>query len=195
VLDRRHRHATADIPAGDLARRIAAAVPGGAAEAEAALYRRFAPRVRRFGLRHLGDPQAADDLVHEVILQTLDGLRTGRVRDPDRVGSFVLGSCRMAVRNRLRADRRRERLLLQWGGPGEPDDGRDEDLVDRDRLEHCLNALGERERTVLVLTFYAERSGEEISRELTLSSGNVRVIRHRALTALARCLQQGGTMR
>ena len=46
-----------------LARRIAAARPGTDDAAEAALYRRLAPRIRLYGLRHLRDGAAAADLM------------------------------------------------------------------------------------------------------------------------------------
>jgi RNA polymerase sigma-70 factor (ECF subfamily) len=80
-----------------LARRIAAAGAGIDSAAETALYRRLAPRVRLYGLRHLRDPHAAHDLVQQVLLMTLERLRAGRLRDPERVASFVLGMCRMVV--------------------------------------------------------------------------------------------------
>ena len=41
-------------------------------QAEAELYRRLAPRVRLYGLRHLRDAQAAADLVQQVMLITLE---------------------------------------------------------------------------------------------------------------------------
>jgi CO/xanthine dehydrogenase FAD-binding subunit len=52
---------------GDLARAVAARVPGEAESAEAELYRRFAPRVRLYGLRHLRDEDEARDL--SIVLQ------------------------------------------------------------------------------------------------------------------------------
>jgi len=62
---------------GALARRIAAAgtAPDSAAETE--FYRRLAPRVRLYGLRHLRDQHAAADLVQQVLLMTLEQLRAG----------------------------------------------------------------------------------------------------------------------
>jgi RNA polymerase sigma-70 factor (ECF subfamily) len=47
-----------------LARRIAAA-PGEARDEEEELARRFAPRIRLYGLRHLRDRDAANDLVQQ----------------------------------------------------------------------------------------------------------------------------------
>jgi hypothetical protein len=43
-----------DLPEAELACRIARASPGAAHDAEAEPYRRLAPRVRRYGLLHLG---------------------------------------------------------------------------------------------------------------------------------------------
>ena len=72
----------------ELARQVSTA-DGGAAEAEAELFRRLAPRVRLYGLRHLRDPAAADDLVQEVLWMTLERLRAGRVREPERLVSAL----------------------------------------------------------------------------------------------------------
>ena len=45
-------------------------------------------------LRHLRDPAAADDLVQDVLLMTFDSLRAGKVREDERLASYVLGTCR-----------------------------------------------------------------------------------------------------
>ena len=62
----------------DLARAVAARGPGSAEAAESELYRRFAPRVRLYGLRHLRDEDAARDLVQQVMLLTIEKLRGDR---------------------------------------------------------------------------------------------------------------------
>ena len=62
---------------GDLARAIAARA-GTADAAETELYRRFAPRVRLYGLRHLRDEDAARDLMQQVLLLTIEKLRERR---------------------------------------------------------------------------------------------------------------------
>ena len=56
------------------------------------------------------------------------------------------------------------------------------------KLAGCLETLAERERTVVVLTFFADKSGDEVARELGLTAGNVRVIRHRAIARLRGCM-------
>ena len=172
----------------ELARAIAAARPGAAAVAEAELYRRFAPRVRLFGLRHLRESHGADDLVQQVLLMTIERLRAGEVREPGRLGSFVLGVCRMVVLDRRRTGRRQANLLGEFAHDvpsGTADAG---PRLDDERLLHCLERLPERERSVLVMTFYDERRAGDVATELGLAEGNVRVIRHRALERLRRCV-------
>ena len=176
---------------GAVARRIAAAgdTPDSAAESE--LYRRLAPRVRLYGLRHLREPHAAADLVQQVLLMTLERLRAGEVREPERIASFVLGACRMTVIELRRGSRRREALLEAWGGAEEAFEAPEPLVLDADRLAECLSALSERERSVVVLTFYSDSPADRVGAELGLAAGNVRVIRHRALARLRGCMDLG----
>jgi RNA polymerase sigma-70 factor (ECF subfamily) len=41
----------------------------------------MAPRIRLYGLRHLRDEHAADDLTQQVLITTLETLRAGRLRE------------------------------------------------------------------------------------------------------------------
>ena len=175
---------------GALASRIAAAGARLDAAAEAELYRRLAPRVRLYGLRHLRDPHAAHDLMQQVLLMTLERLRDGRLREPERIVSFVLGMCRLVVLEIRRGSWRREKLLATYGDTAEAVEGPEPAELDTDKLAACLEALAERERTVVVLTFFADRSGDEVATELGLTAGNVRVIRHRALVRLRACMDR-----
>jgi RNA polymerase sigma-70 factor (ECF subfamily) len=169
----------------DLAQRVA----GGDREAQAELFRRLGPRVRLYGLRHLRDAAGADDLVQDVLLMTFEGLREGKVREPEKLASYVLGTCRRVVAGWRRGAQRRERLLELHGQQLVPSAPEAEETLDLDRLTRCLTALAERERTVVVLSFYAERDADAIGLELGLSPGNVRVVRHRALARLRTCME------
>jgi RNA polymerase sigma-70 factor (ECF subfamily) len=177
-----------EVEDAELARRVAAARarPDGTAEGE--LCRRLAPRIRLYGLRHLRDPHAAQDLVQQVLLATLERLRAGKVREPERIVSFVLGMCRMTVLEIRRGARRRETLLATYGDAPEAVDAPEPLALDAGRLAGCLEALAERERSVVTLTFLAEKPAEEVARALGLTAGNVRVIRHRALGRLRACM-------
>jgi RNA polymerase sigma-70 factor (ECF subfamily) len=174
---------------GELATCISAG-RGGDREAESELCRRFALRIRLYGLRHLGDPASAADLVQDVLMVVLDRLRREALHEPERLASFVLGTSRRSVLDRRRGEARREALLARFGGDLAPA-GVAPPLLDLDRIDRCLEGLPPRERAVLQLTFYAQRSGTEIARELDTTNGNVRVVRHRAVAHLRACLDAG----
>jgi len=176
------------LPDAELVLIIGASPPGGARHAEGELYRRFAPRVRLYGLRHLRDEQAAADLTQHVLLITIESLRLGRLREPEKIASFVLGTCRMVVRDWWRSATRQERLLQQFGRELPTVEEFSIPEIDSHQLSGCLQQLPERERSVLVMTFYAERATNEVAGELGLSVENVRVIRHRALQRLRECV-------
>ena len=157
-------------------------------EAEAELFRRMAPRIRLYGLRHLRDPNASDDLTQQVILTTLEALRAGRLREPEKLASFVLGMCRMTVLELRRGAQRKQRLLERFGedllAPSRPSIVH----LDRERLGRCVQNLKERERAVVVMTFYDEQTGADVASFLGVSEANVRVIRHRAIHRLRECM-------
>jgi RNA polymerase sigma-70 factor, ECF subfamily len=168
---------------------LAGRLANGDREAEAELYRRLAPRVRLYGLRHLRDPAAAEDLAQDVVLMTFESLRLGKVREPERLGSFVLGTCRRVVADLRRGTARRQRLLERYGSDREPSPAHEDEALDLGHVALCLERLSERERSVVVLSFYSERPSAEIGVELGMSPANVRVVRHRALLRLRACLQ------
>jgi len=181
----------ADSPEARVARRIAASTPGEAREAEAELYRLLAPRVRRYGLRHLRDAHAAADLMQQVMALTIERLRGGELREPERVLSFVLGACRLTVMDQRRGERRREDLLQRYADALPMADMHIAPRLDHQRVADCLERLPARERSVLVMTFYDDQASESVAMQLGLSAGNVRVIRHRGIDKLRRCVDAG----
>jgi RNA polymerase sigma-70 factor (ECF subfamily) len=177
-----------ELPDAELVQRIAARDES-ARDAEAALCRRFAPRVRLYGLRHLGGEDGARELVQMVLLGVLEAARAGRIEDPAKTERFVLGVCRNTVLRVRQVERRTsptesEKLTELLGGfvP--------KHRADAGQLLPCIDALEERARTVIMLTFAEERETDEIARALSMTTGNVRVARHRAIDALRRCIDE-----
>jgi RNA polymerase sigma-70 factor (ECF subfamily) len=173
---------------GALARRVLACAPERDTAAEAELCRRLGPRIRLFGLKHLRSEAAAADLVQDVLMMTLQKLREGAVREPERLASFVLGTARQMVIDARRNSARRERILDAFPVDFTLADEQAPEALDSARLRQCLQALPERERTVLLLTFYDDRSADAVGLELGLSTGNVRVVRHRGIDRLRKCM-------
>jgi RNA polymerase sigma-70 factor, ECF subfamily len=185
LLDIQRASMTIERSDAELVRQIGS---GNDRDTEAELCHRMAPRIRLYGLRHLRDEHAADDLTQEVLITTLEALRAGRLREPEKFASFVLGTCRMTVLDLRRGSQRKERLLEQFGAdllrpvpPPMPH-------LDHDQLTRCVQNLKERERTVVVMTFYDEQAGADVAGFLGVSEANVRVIRHRAIHQLRDCM-------
>lgn len=175
---------------GELARAIAGAPADSGTHLEAELYARFAKRVYQFGLRHLRDAELAADLAHDVLARVIERLRAGEVREPDQIASFVLGTARVMAHDERRRARRRHELAarVQLEADAEHVSPAAAPL-DLERLQRCLEHLGERERTVILLSFCAEQSAPEIAASIAVSAGNVRVIRHRAIGQLKHCME------
>src|SRR5262245_28552889 len=174
-----------------LARRIAGGRAGSTDAEEAELYRRFAPRVRLYGRRHLRNDAAADDLAQDVLLLTFERLRASDVRRPEEIGSFILGTSRMMAHGERRLARRREALAARFMDTTAAIAPSSTTLLDAPRVAACLRALAERDRLVVMLTFYADREAPRIAADLGISPGAVRVIRHRAMARLRDCVLGG----
>ncbi len=157
---------------------------------EAALARRFLPVAKVFFLRH-GRAHDADDLAHEALVVAIEALRKDRVRDPERVGGFLLGVCRNLVRTESRRESRRAAAFARVDREGcvVPE----ENAPDGFKLLRCLNALSARARDVVVRSYVMDEDAETVANDHGITLGNLRVLRHRALGALFRCLEEGGT--
>ena len=161
---------------------------GSGTDREAELFRRMAPPIRLYGLRHLRDEYASDDLAQQVLITTLEALRVGRLREPEKLASFVLGTCRMTVLDLRRNAQRKQRLLEQFGADVPAPVSPSLPHLDHEKLTRCVQKLKERERTVVVMTFYDEQTGADVASFLGVSEANVRVIRHRAIHQLRECM-------
>jgi RNA polymerase sigma-70 factor (ECF subfamily) len=164
--------------------------------AEAELCRRFAPRIRLYGLRHLRDEERARDLVQTVLCALLQALRAGRIDDPERVDRYVLGTCRNSVQRLRAADARARPTAGEELAEMLDDQAFAQAAAARDEgppmaaLFRCLDALDLRAKKIVHLSFQGGYATEQIAAALALTPGNVRVLRHRALRALRRCLDE-----
>lgn len=163
-------------------------IGSGDTAAEAELLRRMAPRIRLYGLRHLRDKHGADDLTQQVLITTLEALRAGRLRKPEKLASFVLGTCRMTVLDLRRGAQRKARLLEEFGADLPSPAPAPGPQLDHEQLARCVQGLKERERTVVIMTFYDEQTSADVCRFLGVNENNVRVIRHRAIHQLRNCM-------
>lgn len=176
-----------DFSDAELARRIAAAGDAPASGEEAELCRRYGGRLRAFGRRRLGSAEQARDLAQDTLLLTLEKLRAGGVREPERIGAFILGVARSLSRDHWSHDARAAPLDDFAAGlvaasltPADP--------IVRARVVPCVQALPEKQRAVVLLSFYAEQTSGEVADSLGLTANHVRVLRHRGVAQLRDCL-------
>src|SRR5512141_2008387 len=149
-----------EVEDAELVRRIGS---GSDREAEAELFRRMAPRIRLYGLRHLRNEHAAEDLTQQVLITTLEALRAGRLREPEKLASFVLGTCRMTVLDLRRGAQRKARLLEQFAADLPWPVQSHMPNLDHQQLTRCLQNLKERERAVIVMSFYDDKTGADVA--------------------------------
>jgi len=177
-----------DAENAELVRRIAAREPrdARAREAEVALCRRFGPRAQLYGRKHLRDGERARDLSQTVMIAVIEAVRAGRVEDPARIDRFVLGTCRNVALRMREVDSRaqptatEELDVLAVVPEVEP--------MDLGALARCLAELDGRGRSVVFLSFNEGKAADDIASALGTTAGNVRVVRHRAVAQLRRCM-------
>lgn len=154
---------------------------------EQELVRRFRRRVVLFAQRHTRDPALAEDIAQDVMAKVLEKLRAAEVSDPACIGSFILGTARWTVHS-VRRRSRRAAEVHQAAHAEQPCATEQTPALDLERLSAALADLPERERAVVVMSFLEDRDAQEIAQAFSLTPGNVRVIRHRAIARLSRSL-------
>ena len=165
----------------------------GESEAIGELYERYVQVIYRFAFYRLGNSQDAEDLTEEVFIRVLKALPNYR----DQGAPFAAFLFRVA-RNAL-VDFRRRPVNKEWqlslednllrGTLPDPVEIIIEDQ-DNHRIRKTLDQLKDDYRMVLILRFISELSPEETAQVMGRSPGAIRVLQHRALTALRSLLQK-----
>jgi RNA polymerase sigma-70 factor (ECF subfamily) len=160
--------------------------------AASAVCQRFAPVVRAFARRRLVATEAVDEFTQDVMVVLLEALAGGKLEQPERLPGFVLGICKNFARDRARQRERRSVLFDTYAAElaGLTLEVPEKPTYEILHLEDCLVSLSERAREVVRLAFAEAASPSEIAEALSLSEGNVRVLRHRSLAALRECMSR-----
>lgn len=179
------------------AEHLARAVLDGGAHrlaAERDLCELLGPRVHMFALRRLRSYADAADVTQETLRIVLDALHNKTLQDAARIAQFALGTGRHLVSRVIRGERRRRALQdLMADASSSAVSPPELWSLDFRAMLRCLEKLGERERRVVGMTFYDDRTAEEIAASLGVTAANVRVIRHRALVQLRHCVDANST--
>ena len=165
-----------------------------------ALYRKYLAQVYAYALYELADHHAAEDATERVFLRALAALprfrEQARPEDGPEASTFRVWLFRIArnvVANERRSRRRRPASSLEaaMGAGLAITDSTDleAEAVTRDEAARALAALRnlpDDRRRAIVLRFVDEMSTAEIAGVMDRSEGAVRVLIHRALSAVAK---------
>lgn len=158
--------------------------------AEHELCARLLPAVRAFAARRLR-LGSVEDFAHDALTLFVEALRAGRIENSSAAAGFALGICRNLARERARNDERRRDLSERFGPTAADLLAWDSEiLVRREHLEDCYSQLTSKARHVIRATFCEDAADQDIARSLSITEANVRIIRHRSLSALRTCLDK-----
>lgn len=155
------------------------APPGPATESLADFSRRCGLELLRFAYLLCGDRQRAEDLLQDVLLAMYR--RFGEELPLDN----PMGYARRALANaNISWARRGSSSEIATGAVPNEIMAESDDPAQRDVLWQAMRQLPRRQRTVLVLRFYADASDADIADTLGCRRGTVRSLASRALAAL-----------
>lgn len=134
---------------------------------------------------YCGDLDVAEDVAQETLLRVCRDWR--RVRRMDSPTSWAN---RVAINLANTHFRRKgaERRAYSRSRPIPGDDRHHVDQGDAVAVRAAVSRLPQRQRSVIVLRFYARHSVEETAELLRLPAGTVKSLTHRAMTALRKQL-------
>lgn len=176
---------------GDLPR-LAQRIQTGERAAEAELVERFR-RGLTLALRHrCGDAHLAEDLAHDALLLTLEKIRRGEVREPERLAAFLHGT----ARNLWLAHRRKESryVAIETGSEEEPrsaeesfgsrEPGQLEEVLREEETRLVRQLLGEltvaRDRELLIRFYLSRQEQAAICADLGIAPDHFRRVLYRA---------------
>jgi RNA polymerase sigma-70 factor (ECF subfamily) len=177
---------------GDSDAALLAALVGGDAAAFDALFDRHAARLNGYARRWL-QPADAADAVQDTFLVLFEKAKAVLSHEPINVAGFLFGTLRNKIRHLL-ADCSRD-AASDAPEVSEPSPGEDAltALLKREGAERIARLLDREcsplEQDVVVLSL-EDRDGPEIARELGITPGHARVVKHRAFDKLRRALEE-----
>jgi RNA polymerase sigma-70 factor (sigma-E family) len=148
------------------------------------------PRLRHAAWLLTGHDQDAEDLASTALAKTYAAWRRVRAGEPYAYARRCLVNAQI---DRMRRSRGRE--IVSESPPERAEVTSSDPAADRDQLAALLVRLSERERRVVVLRYYFDRSESEVAAELGVSVGTVKSTASRALAKLRTAHPTEGVVR
>jgi RNA polymerase sigma-70 factor (ECF subfamily) len=176
--------------------RLAGRIGAGDPQAEVELF-----NLHRRGLSYLlrrlvGDPTQAEDLAQETFRIVIERVRSGELREPEKLAAFVRGTARNLViaERRKRIRRGTDEALQSVPEPVEPSLdalGRVLQAEDRSRVRRLIGEMrSKRDSEVLFRFQVLEEAKEVICHDLQLSSQQFNLVLFRARKRFRQLVEQ-----
>jgi len=148
----------------------------------------FQRRIRGFALANTGDRALAEELSQDVLWGVIRALREGKVQHPAQLPSFVWGTARNLLNDRLRS-RSREKLQPLTDDIEMARPALEQHEFERQRAAHqAIGALDPHERGVLLLSLVDGLKADDIAARIGITSEAVRQRKSRAIKKLTEIL-------
>lgn len=150
------------------------------------LYHTYHRRLTLYALSLCRDPYLAEDLVQEAFLRAYLSL-------PEETPSFFWWMVRV-LRNLLIDQKRRERFV-SWEEAEMPTEGAEDAVLRQESVRSLyrgITALGEDDREILALYYFAQVSLRQIAQLLGLTEGAAKVRLYRARRRLKKRMEEDG---
>jgi RNA polymerase sigma-70 factor, ECF subfamily len=160
-------------------------------EAVTSLYRLFAPKIFRYLVRRLPTTQDAEDVMGEVFVGMVEGLKTYKdTGAPFESWLYRIASHRTSDFYR-RSKRAPDEELSEMMGSGE--DLPEDQLINQQNIQSmraAIQQLPEEHQTILILRFVERKTHEEVAQVMGKSASAIRTAQFRALAQLSELLGQ-----
>jgi RNA polymerase sigma factor (sigma-70 family) len=169
---------------------LVAAIAAGSREAEGIFVERYLPKVRTLLIVRSRNPQLAQDLQQDVMIEALCALRKGRLREAERLPAFVAGIARNVLNSHYRGESRmpvHEELPPEIASVCEQHEMDSEASQRKRKLAHmAIASLNTVDRSILQLTLVEDLKPGIIAERLGL---NPDVVRQRKLRATRKVME------
>ena len=173
-----------------MAASLVARIQSGDLQAEQELFERYHRPIRALLRQRLRQQADVEDFVQDTLSLALSKVRDGQVREPDKLGSFLMSMARnLVIEHFRRLQRRRteaasDRVDEQAAVEPGPHSGTEAQLLAKERAALVRRMLLEldtaRDRDILTRFYLEEEEKDSICADLGLSSLHFNRVLHRA---------------
>lgn len=164
--------------------------------AQAQLVRCYQAEVRSFLAMLTADLHESDDLAQETFLRAFD--RLDRVRNPESCAAFLRGIARNVALEHLRRRKMQTQRALKFVhfmedtcSEDSASDWWSDDAALSSALQHCVEELPPRSRSILEWRYREDYDSTEIGLRVEMKPDAVRALLKRLRLSLWRCIEQG----